>query len=163
MCTLQRTSTKSPSIIDEPGLCIISGDQLLGARRGPVRTHPPLSHMPHGSSLRCPAPAVKEPFSFSKPQKKSVLLGCPARSTGMFPAQLRGRGNVTFGKGPLTWKSAEISKISSSQRICGEGMTEMTRPYILATLDCSLLWADQATHEGTRHQAAPPERPPALN
>jgi hypothetical protein len=59
--------------------------------------------MPQGASLEF---EVREPFSFSNAQKKSVLFGCPGRSTGILPAQLLPRGNETFGNESFTWKSA---------------------------------------------------------
>lgn len=66
-------------------------------------SYPPLSQMPHGSVELFD---VREPFCFSHAQKNSVSLGCPGRSTGMLPAQLRPNGNVIFGNGCVTWKSA---------------------------------------------------------
>lgn len=82
-----------------------------------VRTHggqlrsdayPPFNQIPHGSSLPLLAGAVNDPFDFSKPTKKRVLLGCPARCTGRFPAKLRSSGNVIFGRGSFTRKSTEV-------------------------------------------------------
>ena len=67
--------------------------------------YPPFSQMPQGTSVRSSAPAVREPFSCSKAQKKSVLFGCPSRCTPMLPAKLRSNGHVTFGKGSVTSKS----------------------------------------------------------
>lgn len=60
--------------------------------------------MIHGSS-DAPASVVKDPLDLSKAQKNSVLLGCPSRFTGMFPAKLRGRESVTLGRVSVTSKS----------------------------------------------------------
>ena len=53
------------------------------------------------------AGAVREPFwpTFSNAQKKSVLLGWPARFTGMLPAKERGREAVMLGSVWVTSKS----------------------------------------------------------
>jgi hypothetical protein len=65
-------------------------------------TYPPFSHMPHGSLSRSPALAVRDPFSRSNAQKKSVSFGNPGRSTAMFPAQFLPRSNVTLGSACVT-------------------------------------------------------------
>lgn len=61
--------------------------------------------MPQGSLERSPAAAVSEPFSFSNPQKKSVLFGWPSLFTPMLPAKLRGSDQVTPGSESVTSKS----------------------------------------------------------
>lgn len=80
-------------------------------------SHPPLSQIPHGSVLFA---FVKEPFSFSKAQKKRVLFGWPCLSTGMLPAKLRPpRGNVTFGRASVTSKSIHdlnASRLNEKQK-----------------------------------------------
>ena len=63
--------------------------------------------MPQGFVLCALEGAVSEPYSFSNAQKKSVSFGWPGLSTAMFPAQLRGSGKVTFGRGFVTSKSVE--------------------------------------------------------
>lgn len=70
-----------------------------------LTAHPPLSHIPHGTSAFSFAAAVREPFVFSNAQKKSVSFGWPGRFTGIFPAQLRGSGKETFGSAFVTRKS----------------------------------------------------------
>lgn len=83
-------------------------------RRSRVKyAHPPLSQIPHGSSLSL-AFAVKEPFVASNPQKKSVLFGWPSRCTPMLPAKLRPSGHVTFGKGSVTSKSTAYQPASEA-------------------------------------------------
>lgn len=66
--------------------------------------------MIQGSVFFARAGAVREPFlpACSNAQKKSVLLGCPARFTGMLPAKLRGSvpRPVMLGKFSVTSKSA---------------------------------------------------------
>ena len=67
------------------------------------------------------AGAVREPFApgFSNAQKKRVLLGCPARLTGMLPAKLRGREPVMFGSLLVTSKSGrKARKLSASMENC---------------------------------------------
>jgi hypothetical protein len=71
-------------------------------------TYPPFSQIPHGSASRSPALAVRDPFSRSNPQKKSVSFGNPGRSTAMLPAQFLPTSNVTFGSACVTWKSIHI-------------------------------------------------------
>jgi hypothetical protein len=77
-----------------------------------TKTHPPFSQIPHGSSLRSPAFAVNDPCSFSKPQKKSVLLGELGRFTPTFPAQLRPESNETPDSDCVTWKSAHTTVLN---------------------------------------------------
>ena len=76
-----------------------------GVRPRETGAYPPLSQIPHGTPARSFAAAVREPSVFSHAQKKSVLLGWPGRSTGMFPAKLRDSDQETPGKGSVTWKS----------------------------------------------------------
>lgn len=59
-------------------------------------TNPPLSQMPQGAVLVF---AVSEPFDCSNPQKKRVLLGCPTRSTSIFPAKLLPKAKLMLGRG----------------------------------------------------------------
>ena len=70
-------------------------------------TYPPCNQMIQGSRLVSFAGTVREPFCFSNAQKNRVLLGCPARLTGIFPAKLRVKGTVTLGRASLTSKSSE--------------------------------------------------------
>lgn len=76
--------------------------------------------MPQGSLERSPAAAVSEPFSFSNPQKKSVLFGWPSLFTPMLPAKLRGSVQVTPGSESVTSKSVQESVTSGGQYRRGE-------------------------------------------
>lgn len=71
--------------------------------------------MIHGSS-DAPASVVKDPLDLSKAQKNSVLLGCPSRFTGMFPAKLRGRESVTLGRVSVTSKSVWVVEAGTNGR-----------------------------------------------
>jgi hypothetical protein len=77
-----------PSILEEPG--------------------PPLSQIIQGS-LEEPGGPVRPPWSFSKAQKNSVLLGWFSLFTGTFPAKLRAMGWVTLGSGLVTTSGANVS------------------------------------------------------
>ena len=87
-----------------------AGQERAAAGAADADAHPPLSHMPHGTSVRSPAAAVSEPFWFSTAQKKRVLLGMPGLLTPMLPAKLRGSVQFTPGIASVTSKSAQEAK-----------------------------------------------------
>jgi hypothetical protein len=93
-------------------------------------THP-FNHIPHGSSSLSLAPAVNEPFSFSNAQKNSVSLGWPARWTGIFPAQFRGRLHVILGNGSVTSKSMERVRMRDKSHT--ESLTVLPRGTIVSS------------------------------
>lgn len=63
---------------------------------------PPASQIIQGSVETV---SVREPLVFSKPQKKAVLFVLPTVCVEMLPAQLRGKGHITFSRGSVTSKS----------------------------------------------------------
>ena len=119
-------SSISPSILDAPGLY---PNKIACPYEYQHATYPPFSHIAHGAEEFSSAPAVNDPLLLSKAQKKSVSFGWFVLFTGIFPAQERFKGKVTFGNESFTRKS----KMQVDE--CRKSVEMATSTHILAIPD----------------------------